>query len=86
MKIDFSWPFQSVIYYNIDKNKFPFIQVSKSLTNREELDPNVDYYLYLNKSLEIVGYDSQNQKILNIKRDTINYYPKEGVILYSNLK
>jgi len=86
MKIDFSWPFQSVIYYNIDKNKFPFIQVSKSITNREELDPNVDYYLYLNKSLEIVGYDSQNQKILNIKRDTINYYPKEGVILYSNLK
>jgi hypothetical protein len=86
IKIDFSWPFQSVIYYNMDKNKFPFIKVSKSLTNREELDPNVDYYLYLNKSLEIVGYDSQNQKILDLKRDTVKYYSEEGVFLFNNLK
>lgn len=86
IKIDFSWPFQSVIYYYNDKNKFPFIHISKSLSNREQLEPNVDYYLYLNKSLEIVGYDSKNQKILDLQRDTVNYYPKEGVILFSNLK
>jgi len=86
INIDFSWPFQSVIYYLVEKNKFPFIHISKSLSNREEIDSSVDFYLYLNKSLEIVGYDAQSQKILKLDRDTINYFPNEGVLLFGNLK
>lgn len=76
---DFSWPFQSSIYYYLDKNEYPYINIVKNKRDREEISPNAEYYIYLNKSLEKVGYEADKQKVLSFKRDTLFYYEKEGI-------
>ena len=86
MKIDFSWPFQSSFGYYIEQNNYPYVEIIKNKDNREALNINADYYIYLNKSLEKVGYDSYNQKILSIAKDTTLQIKDESIIIYTNLQ
>lgn len=86
VKIDFSWPFQSSVGYYLEQHHYPYIEVIKNKDDREDLNPNTDYYIYLTKSLEKVGYDANNQKILSLQRDTLIKYTTENIIVFENLK
>ncbi len=86
IKIDFSWPFQSSINYYVDNNKYPFIEIIKNEQDREDINPTADFYIYLNKSLEKVGYNANYQKINSYTKDTVKQYKTEGIIIYNNLK
>lgn len=86
LAIDFSWPFQSSVGYYIEKNRYPYIEIIKNKDDREDLNSNTDYYIYLTKSLEKVGYDANNQKILSLQRDTFMKYNTENIIVFENLK
>ena len=84
IKIDYSWPFYSAIdyYYFIAYNLYPNIEIVNDVNDRDNLNPDADYYIYLDKSLEIVGYDKNVQKIITVKKDTVLKYEEEGVYLF----
>lgn len=82
-KIDFSWPFQSSIGYYINKENYPYLEVVKCEDLRDGFNPNADYYIYLNKSLEKVYYETTLQHISNFEfKDTLKFFPNEGVLVY----
>lgn len=81
-KIDFSWPFQSGIYYYKDNKEYPYIEVVKNIYDREDLNVQFDYYIYLDHSLEKVGYNHSGQKINNIHTRIIKHFPIENIYLY----
>lgn len=85
LKIDFSWPFESSIAYYTKKNEYPFIEIVKNKSNREDLNAETDYYLYLTKSLEKVGYDANAQKIITLKKDTTLEYKPENILVFENI-
>ncbi|MBL7113238.1 MAG: glycosyltransferase family 39 protein [Bacteroidales bacterium] len=80
--LDFSWPFQSGIAYYTTVNNYPYIKIVKDFNNREEINDTADYYIYLNSSLEKVGYDASDQKILLLDRDTLLFFKDEGVVVF----
>lgn len=87
MKIDFSWPFQSSVGYYLKQNKknYPFIEIVKNREDREDCNENSDYYIYLSKSLEKVGYEANNQKINAISKDTLLHYKAENIMVFENI-
>lgn len=84
--IDFSWPFQSSFGYYVHQNKYPYIEIVKNKKDREGINPKTDYYIYLSRSLEKVGYDANNQKVLSFKRDTLNQFAKEHIVVFENIR
>lgn len=86
IKIDFSWPFQSSMHYYNDNSKFAFIEIIKNNQNREDVNTSADYYIYLDQSLEKVGYNANSQKINSISRDTFKLYEKEKVVIFNHLQ
>lgn len=86
IKMDFSWPFQSAVGYYTQHARFPYMEVVKQENDREALNPEAEYYIYLARSLERVGYDAADQKILSLSRDTLNYYESEHVFVCKIIK
>jgi hypothetical protein len=86
LKIDFSWPFQNSFDYYIQHNNYPFIEIVKNNSDRESLNKDADVYIYLIKSLEKVGYNAYNQKILFESKDTIIQYKSENIIVFDHIK
>jgi hypothetical protein len=84
-KVDFSWPFQSSIGYYCRKSAYPYIEIVQDPVHRGALNPGFDYYLYLSRSLEKVGYDPVSQRINAVAKDTAKAYPIEGVYLFKRL-
>jgi hypothetical protein len=84
-KVDFSWPFQSSIGYYYNKSAYPYIEIVQNPSNRDEITPGFDYYLYLSRSLEKVGYDPGSQRINAVAKDTARIFSKEGVYLFKRL-
>jgi len=85
IKIDFSWPFQSSFGYYVRQNNYPYIEIVKNKQDREDLNANADYYIYLTKSLEKVGYDANAQKILPLIKDTVLQYKDEKTMLFTGM-
>lgn len=86
MKIDFSWPFESSFYYHQQHTNYPFVEVVKIKEDREALNTEADVYIYLDQSLDKVGYDVSAQKIRSVDKDTIKQYASEHVFVFGNLK
>lgn len=86
IKIDFSWPFESSFGYYMATQNYPYVEIVKNREDREDMNPNADYYIYLQKSLEKVGYESSMQKIWVFQSDTARYYDKDFVVVFSNLE
>lgn len=84
--IDFSWPFQSSFGYYLEQHDYTFIEVVKNSQDREGIDSTAVYYIYLGKSLEKVGYDSNNQKVLSSQMDTLKEFKKESIIWFEKIK
>lgn len=86
LKVDYSWPLQSSFGYYSQQNNYPFLDVSPSLLIQDI--PKVDYYVYLNSSLEKVGYEAREQPVLTFftKRDTVFRYQNEGIYIFSNIR
>ncbi|MGN6566833.1 MAG: hypothetical protein ACTHJ0_02710 [Flavipsychrobacter sp.] len=84
--VDFSWPFQSSFYYYAETNKYPFVKIIMNREDRAAIQDTANYYVYLNRSLEKVGYNTDEQKICNLKKDTVLIYPQEGVYLFTHLR
>lgn len=82
ISIDFSWPFQSSVYYYYYKNTYPNLNLVKDKQNREEVSTDAEYYIYLSNSLEKVGYEANTQKILPLKKDTLFSYETEGIYIF----
>lgn len=81
--LDFSWPFQSALNYYVKNKDFSFIKVVKPKHDREAISEKADIYIYLNNSLEKVGYNKENQVVNSKSKAIIKEYPKEHIILYS---
>lgn len=86
LKLDFSWPFDTSIEYYYAGNKYPFIEIVKNPNNREDLNAQADYYIYLNQSLPKDWYDASDQKIVLLKKDTSLIYLDEGILVFSNIR
>ena len=84
--VDFSWPFQSAIYFYNDRKQFPFVIAVKNTGDREDLNKSADYYIYYGTTMEKVGYNSANQKILELTKDTVMKFEKEKVYLFRNMR
>lgn len=82
IRVDFSWPLQNSFRYYLKHEQISFVEDCKIPTDRDQLNVNSDYYLYLGKSLEKVGYDANTQKVLSFQRDTILSYNNECVYLF----
>jgi hypothetical protein len=85
MTIDFSWPFEKSIGYYVEKNKYSNLTVVKDVYDREKLNKQADYYIYYNRSLEIVGYLADQQLILKMKRDTAWIYKDDDITVFTHL-
>src|SRR6185437_1297696 len=83
--IDFSWPFQTAIYYYCGKKQYPFVQVVKNPNDWDDLNTKAEYYIYLGNSIENTPYNSSNQKILKVNKDTVMSFDKEKVFLFKLL-
>jgi|WetSurMetagenome_2_1015567.scaffolds.fasta_scaffold24103_3 hypothetical protein len=84
-KVDFSWPFQNSVRYYCRKSDFPYIRIVQDPIHRSALNPGFDYYLYLSRSLEKVGYDPASQRINAVAKDTARIFSNEGVYLFKRL-
>ena len=84
--LDFSWPFRSSIYYYCNNNLFPFIKIVKDKNNNSIVNEHANYYLYLDKSLNLSNYKTKDQRILNLKKDTIFSFKNESVYLFYNIR
>ena len=82
LKVDFSWPFDRSMRYYFDKNKYTLISLVKDKGDRDAFNEGSSHFIYLNRSLEKVGYHAQNQQIHSVEKETILKYEKEGVFVY----
>jgi hypothetical protein len=85
-KIDYSWPFQSSFVYYSEKDDYPNVEIVKNIYDKEELNPDADYYIFLDRSLEKNGYDAERQKINLCKKDTVRKFGMEGIIIFALTK
>lgn len=85
-KVDFSWPFQSSIGYYYARSTYPYIEIIQDPKHRDDMDADFDYYLYLSRPLEKVGYEPAHQKINTVEKDTAMVFTDEGVYLFRRLK
>lgn len=82
VKIDFSWPLQaSLFYYNI-RNKYENFIIVNNMSDRIGYNRDADYYVFLNKPLEEVGYNPHNQIISHEKFKKIFEFSEEGIIIF----
>lgn len=80
LKTDLAWPFgNSIKYYAHD---YPYVKIVQNIYNKDALNPEAEYYIYLQKSLEKVGYNADEPKILQLRRDTFASFPEEGIIVF----
>ncbi|MEI6123884.1 MAG: glycosyltransferase family 39 protein [Bacteroidota bacterium] len=84
--IDYSWPFESAIHFYIDHKVFKNLSIWKMSDDRESMNPKVGYYFYYNKSLNIVGYNADEQTIVHCQKDTALAFERDGVFLFKNIK
>ena len=83
-KIDFSWPFGSSIDYYKSRNKFNNIELVNNYYDRNSVNPNFDYYIFLSDPIEKACYWGDLSKILNQKGIIIKTmeFKKEDIIVY----
>jgi hypothetical protein len=62
------------------------VEIVKDIYNKEELNPDADYYIFLDRSLEKNGYDAGRQKINFCKKDTVRKFGMEGIIIFALTK
>ena len=86
VKVDFSWPFKSAIYFYKDKKLYPFVRIVKNTKDRDDLNMDADYYIYYGTPMYKVGYAGDKQKILEIKKDTVMKFEKERVYVFRNMR
>jgi hypothetical protein len=86
VKIDYSWPFESSFQYYTTKNKYDYIELVKNPWNREVFNPNADYFVFLNHSLEKVGYEIEHQKIIDTTKIIKQSFESEHIIIYTYSK
>ncbi len=82
MRLDFSWPLESSLGYYAQQNKYPFVAIVK--TDRLNINRDADYYIYLYKSLEKVGYEALYKGVLPRGNDTVMSFPDESLYLFAN--
>jgi hypothetical protein len=81
--IDYSWPFESGIHHYLKKKDYASVSIIKK--GYVELDSTFDYYIYLGKTLDRIGYEPEKQVIVGYNRkDTVLSFPEEGVYLFRN--
>ena len=51
--------------------------------NRELINEEADFYIYLDRPLNKVGYIHKDQKIHKLNKKKVKVYPKEYIYLYS---
>ncbi len=83
--IDFSWPFESSVNYYLNKKQYANLKISKDISDREKLNAKADFYIYYDKSMDKVGYFSEKQPIVNLRKDTLWSYKDEDVYVFINL-
>ncbi len=83
--IDFAWPFESGAHYYIDNNEFGHVSISKISDDRESLNTKVDFYLFYDRPLNIVGYSAKDQLINSYKKDTMLAFARDGIYLFKNI-
>jgi hypothetical protein len=84
--IDYSWPFESSIKYYLSNENFSNIHDVKLREDRDNYNPQADFYIYYAKSLDLVDYDASNQWILNFEKDTLYKFPSENTHIFTNIK
>ncbi|MFM2388387.1 MAG: hypothetical protein RL660_3144 [Bacteroidota bacterium] len=83
LHIDFSWPFQNSMDYYAKLQTNDVLKYVDDKGNRHAVSPQADYYVYLTKSLDKVGYNAQDHKILSVAKDTCLVFPEDGIIVFS---
>jgi hypothetical protein len=86
IKLDFSWPFGNSFAYYYEQNKYPFVNIVEHNADRSDLNPTADYYIYLSQSLEKVGYEVNEQKIVFYNKDIFDEYKQESIVIYTKLR
>jgi hypothetical protein len=82
LKVDYSWPFDSAIWYYLSKNKYGFVERVNDKTSGPG-EP-FDYYIFLGRSVEKTGYDPATEPIHAFEKDTVQAWREEGVFLFRN--
>lgn len=84
VKIDYSWPFQSVVEYYLSNQFNSQIVSVKNKYDRDMINSEADYFLSLNHNLPEVGYFNSDS-IAKTKFPTrFMSYPAVGVYVYSH--
>ena len=86
LKIDYSWPFIHSIQYYHRLNNYPYIQIAKNPEDRNDLNLDADYYIYLSKPQKKVWYLIEGQDINMMKKDTVAQFEKEYIIIFNNIQ
>jgi hypothetical protein len=84
-KIDFSWPFVSSIKYYWSKKDYPYIEIIKNERQRDDINPDADYYVFLNRAMNFYRYFPKDQRIHPFEKDTIQQYPSEDIYVFKLL-
>lgn len=82
--LDFSWPYESSINYYFNKYDFTNIQIIKNPKDRNALNLDFDYYLYLSEPLPMAEYWAKSEFIVYYK-DSLQInkeYPEDFVVLF----
>ena len=82
--LEFAWPFEQSIRYELARGSFPFVDIVRPLypVDQTDFNPAADYYVYLRTSLENFDYDPAAQKAVSRLRDVVICFDAEATCLY----
>jgi hypothetical protein len=52
----------------------------------DAVNPDADYYVFLTRSLEHVGYFAERQEIGRLTKDTAHWFGDENIVVYTSLR
>ncbi len=83
-KIDFSWPFENSIQYYFYKNKYSNIDLVKNHYDRNDINDNFNFYIYLSREIQMASYWAKSEKILYYKPQisTFTEFTGEDIIVF----
>jgi hypothetical protein len=80
VRFDFAWPLERSVEYYLKSGRYPHIVSTKQW--RTGMNENFDYYIYLDKPLDRVGFEVAAQITHQMEKDTVLKFPAEGIYLF----
>ncbi|MFN8278629.1 MAG: hypothetical protein U0T84_14205 [Chitinophagales bacterium] len=80
VRVGYSWPFQNAMHFYEKYDSLRNIELLDA--DRSYIRDSTEYYFYLNRDLNKVGYDKGREQVLARRKDTVFANEEDHVVLF----